>query len=89
MHGGTAIWRCYGSNRFSEDVDVYIEKNKKKLQKLFKEFERAGFFIIKKRIKKNSVFSVLKLGKVEVRFEAIFKSLKGTLGSYERIDGIN
>ncbi|MEM1546291.1 MAG: nucleotidyl transferase AbiEii/AbiGii toxin family protein [Candidatus Methanomethylicia archaeon] len=24
IHGGTAIWRCYGSNRFSEDVDVYL-----------------------------------------------------------------
>jgi predicted nucleotidyltransferase component of viral defense system len=23
MHGGTAIWRCYGGNRFSEDVDIY------------------------------------------------------------------
>lgn len=23
MHGGTAIWRCYGGNRFSEGVDVY------------------------------------------------------------------
>ncbi len=23
LHGGTAIWRCYGGNRFSEDIDVY------------------------------------------------------------------
>lgn len=23
FHGGTAIWRCYNGNRFSEDVDIY------------------------------------------------------------------
>lgn len=23
LHGGTAIWRCYSGNRFSEDVDLY------------------------------------------------------------------
>ena len=23
LHGGTAIWRCYGGNRFSDDIDVY------------------------------------------------------------------
>ncbi|HVC58122.1 MAG TPA: nucleotidyl transferase AbiEii/AbiGii toxin family protein [Candidatus Acidoferrales bacterium] len=23
MHGGTAVWRCYGGNRFSEDIDMY------------------------------------------------------------------
>ncbi|MEM0202298.1 MAG: nucleotidyl transferase AbiEii/AbiGii toxin family protein [Candidatus Micrarchaeaceae archaeon] len=23
MHGGTAIWRCYNGNRFSEDIDLY------------------------------------------------------------------
>jgi predicted nucleotidyltransferase component of viral defense system len=24
FHGGTCIWRCYGGNRFSEDIDVYL-----------------------------------------------------------------
>ncbi len=24
MHGGTAIWRCYGGQRFSSDVDLYL-----------------------------------------------------------------
>ncbi len=23
MHSGTAIWRCYGGKRFSEDIDMY------------------------------------------------------------------
>jgi predicted nucleotidyltransferase component of viral defense system len=25
MHGGTAIWRCYGGYRFSSDVDIYLK----------------------------------------------------------------
>ncbi|HVC27798.1 MAG TPA: nucleotidyl transferase AbiEii/AbiGii toxin family protein [Nitrososphaerales archaeon] len=24
LHGGTAIWRCYGGGRFSEDLDIYL-----------------------------------------------------------------
>ena len=24
LHGGTAIWRCYQGNRFSEDLDFYF-----------------------------------------------------------------
>ncbi|MHB8371667.1 MAG: nucleotidyl transferase AbiEii/AbiGii toxin family protein [Thermoplasmataceae archaeon] len=27
LYGGTAIWRCYGGGRFSEDLDIYM-KNK-------------------------------------------------------------
>lgn len=27
LHGGTAIWRCYGGNRFSEDVDAYLPRD--------------------------------------------------------------
>ena len=28
LHGGTAIWRCYGGNRFSDDIDLYIRTDK-------------------------------------------------------------
>ena len=24
LHGGTAIWRCYGGSRFSSDIDMYL-----------------------------------------------------------------
>ncbi len=27
LYGGTAIWRCFGGMRFSEDVDIYLEKH--------------------------------------------------------------
>ena len=32
LHGGTAIWRCYSGDRFSEDVDAYIPKDEKRLE---------------------------------------------------------
>ncbi|HUB92578.1 MAG TPA: nucleotidyl transferase AbiEii/AbiGii toxin family protein [Candidatus Saccharimonadales bacterium] len=26
LHGGTAIWRCYSGNRFSDDLDLYLKE---------------------------------------------------------------
>lgn len=87
LHGGTAIWRCYKGNRFSEDVDVYIEKDVDKIEIFFKELEKIGFKISKKRIKENSLFSKMIFGGTEIRFEAIFKKTAGIIKEYETIDG--
>ena len=27
LYGGTAVWRCYGGMRFSEDLDIYMKKS--------------------------------------------------------------
>ena len=40
IHGGTAIWRCYNGNRFSEDIDVYIKKDREKIEEFFKTLEK-------------------------------------------------
>lgn len=89
IHGGTAIWRCYGGNRFSEDIDVYIEKDKEKINSFFESLERKGFSIIKKRIKENSLYSILKFNATMVRLEAIFKKIGDfILKEYETSDGI-
>lgn len=87
LHGGTAIWRCYNGNRFSEDIDVYIPRDINKIDLFFKNLEKAGFIIEKKRIKENSLFSTLKLNDIFVRFEAVFKSANSILKDYESIDG--
>ena len=26
LYGGTAVWRCFGGGRFSEDIDIYVGK---------------------------------------------------------------
>ena len=87
LHGETGIWRCYKGNRFSEDIDVYIKKDIKKIDLLFRNLEKKGFIIVKKKIKENSLFSKLQLNRTFVRFEALFKNVKGSLKEYETADG--
>ena len=87
LHGGTSIWRCYQGNRFSEDVDVYIPRDAKKIERLFELFGKKGFAVEKKRIKENSIYSLLKLNDTLVRFEALFKAVNGSLKEYETAEG--
>ena len=90
IHGGTAIWRCYSGNSFSEDVDVYIAKDKNKINEMFSSLENRGFSVIKKRIKENSLYSTLRFNRSIVRLEALFKSMKYPfLKEYEASDGIS
>ena len=87
IHGGTAIWRCYKGSRFSEDVDVYIPRDLKRLDALFQRLEKRGFIIEKKKIGENSLFSNLSINRIFVRFEALFKNITGVLKEYETSDG--
>lgn len=88
LHGGTAIWRCYKGNRFSEDIDVYMEKDTDKIEIFFKDLEKIGFKVIKKRIRESSLFSKLVFEGTEIRFEAIFKKIAGIIKEYETIEGV-
>ena len=87
LHGGTAIWRCYKGNRFSEDVDTYLPRNVEKIELFFKNLKKRGFTIKKEKIGERSLFSVLQLNRAVVGFEAIFKSVEGELREYETADG--
>ncbi len=87
LHGGTAIWRCYGASRFSEDVDAYLPKDEEKIRLLFQKLSQKGFMIEKKKIGENSIYSHLRFGSTSVRFEALFKRAKGHLKDYETAEG--
>ncbi len=87
LHGGTSIWRCYKGNRFSEDIDVYISRDLDKVEIFFNTLVRNGFRIEKKKVTKNSIFSVLSMNRNTVRFEAIFRKIDGVLKEYETADG--
>lgn len=87
FHGGTAIWRCYNGNRFSEDIDVYIPRNIEKINVLFDNFEKRGFLVEKKKIGENSIFSSMKFNNTIVRFEALFKKSGSILKDYEQAEG--
>lgn len=86
LHGGTSIWRCYGGNRFSEDIDVYLV-SEKGVNVFFENLAKRGLVVLKKKISKKSVFSTLRLERTIVRFEAIFKKAESILCEYETIDG--
>ena len=88
LHGGTAIWRCYSGNRFSEDVDAYVEKDAEKINGFFEELKKVGFEIVKKRVTKNSIYSVLSFDGTEVGFEALFRRVEGIVKEYETYEGI-
>ncbi len=89
FHGGTAIWRCYSGNRFSEDVNFYIPKDESAIQEFFESLKKKGFVVKKKKISENCLFSSLELNRTFVRFEALFKQPlpKGSLKEYEAADG--
>lgn len=86
FHGGTAIWRCYGGNRFSEDIDLYLP-NHNNVENIFRSFENDGLTPLKKKVTKNSVYSKFKYNKVIVRFEAIFKKVDSTIVDYTMANG--
>lgn len=87
LHGGTAIWRCYQGNRFSEDLDVYIKRDLEKINLLFNNLSKIGFVIKKKKISGNSLYSELKNNRTSVRLEALFKKIEGVLKEYETSEG--
>ncbi len=87
LHGGTAIWRCYGGKRFSEDLDFYLSKDKIKIEVLFENLKKAGFDIKKKKISDNSIYSELELDRLSVRLEATFQKVSGVICDYEMSDG--
>ncbi len=87
LHGGTAIWRCYSGKRFSEDLDFYIVRNTGKIDQLFTALEKKGFKILKKKVLDRSIYSELEFNRVNVRFEATFQNIKGSLINYENTDG--
>jgi predicted nucleotidyltransferase component of viral defense system len=89
LHGGTAIWRCYQGNRFSEDLDFYISpKEKNKIKNFLENLEKEGFKILKKKFTQNAFYSKIKRNGIEIRFEVLFKEIKNyTTKEYETIEG--
>lgn len=85
LRGGTAIWRCYGGSRFSEDLDFYASK---KIIEIEGELRKRGLEASKFKQTENLLYAKASNGETEVRLEANFASKKrGTVCGYERADG--
>lgn len=90
IHGGTATWRCYGSNRFSEDIDVYlpITMKEKNLENFINSLKGKGFSVDKFKKTNNSIFAKFSYLGVMVRFEVVFKNVKDFITkNFEMSDG--
>jgi len=90
IHGGTAIWRCYGSNRFSEDVDFYLPLVMKNTntEKFLENLKRKGFTVEKFKKTSNSIFAKFSYLGVIIRCEAVFKTIKNFITKpFEMSDG--
>lgn len=93
FHGGTAIWRCYGGNRFSEDIDLYYYDIKDLEKNLKEEIEARNLSLIKFKKTENVVFAKVTDRNIEVRLEIrlleknnpIFKNK--TIKQYQNLDG--
>jgi predicted nucleotidyltransferase component of viral defense system len=89
IHGGTAIWRCYGGNRFSEDVDIYT--NNIQIKKLHNYLTWA---LSKRGVRMDYPIGtvgtiIISDGFVHTKLEAMVppRRLKSEQKEYERING--
>jgi len=92
IHGGTVLWRCYGSNRFSEDIDLYLPLAIKEKEKVLEEFlnslRRNGFTVDKFKRTNKSIFAKFSYLDSVIRFEAVFKNIKNFVTKhFEMSDG--
>ena len=84
LHGGTAVWRCYKGNRFSEDLDFYGELP---LHSFRREVVERGLKLRKAKETENLIFSKISDGRAEVRVEVNKNKSKGIVCAYEKMDG--
>ncbi len=87
LHGGTAIWRCYSGNRFSEDLDFYAPRQNS-LDDLPPKAKERGIEVLKFKKTNSLLYSKFSNGEVTVRLEANFASkLRGVVAPFEKVDG--
>ena len=84
LYGGTAVWRCYGSGRFSEDIDLYV--NAKFEKALMKIIEKNGMSVIWSD-KELPLHMRISDGKTDVLLEAGIMKPESAIAQYIKIDG--
>ncbi len=88
LHGGTAVWRCYNGNRFSEDLDFYSENPTNFEEAFAAKVKQRNLNLLKLKSTENLIFAKVSNGAVEVRFEANFnKKVKSVVKNFEKTDG--
>ena len=85
LHGETAIWRCFDGNRFSEDLDFYMNPGKSFREKLGTQLERLGLKVSKYRQTSNAVYSRIEGMDTVVSLEIALRNYsKPAVNPYEK-----
>lgn len=90
LHGGTAIWRCYGGGRFSEDLDLYIPSATERETTLLGSSAKAKGMVEEKfKETENTIFAKFSFDRAVVSLEGAKRSPPGevVLRPYEMLDG--
>ncbi len=88
LHGGTAVWRCFAGNRFSEGLDFYLGGDKGFKPKFEAMLNSRGLQLSRYKRTSSTIFSKVSNGAVEIRFEASFRKPKRIEARpFERADG--
>jgi len=89
LHGGTAIWRCYGGNRFSQDLDFYFPPGlRSSLEELEHDLQETGVEIEKLKTTQNSLYATLRYEERPIKFGGLFKKIsKDVTKQYKLVDG--
>ncbi|MEK6954263.1 MAG: nucleotidyl transferase AbiEii/AbiGii toxin family protein [Candidatus Micrarchaeota archaeon] len=89
LHGGTAIWRCYGGGRFSEDIDLYATKLPDDFETTLADALKSRALQLQKFKKtQNLIFCKISSPEAEIRLEINFSAnVKAVPIPFEKIDG--
>lgn len=93
MHGGTAVWRCYGGNRFSRDVDFYSNMTPSKESAFQKEMHKLltdrGYPIREEKYNKETktLHVIFRGNDTTGKLDITFESRDGVAVEYLRVDG--
>ncbi len=85
LHGGTAVWRCYGGKRFSTDIGAYIWDAGVQ-ERFIRGAQKLGIEAAKFREKGVTSMHVRKNG-TEISIEQRNVEKNAVLVPYERVDG--
>ncbi len=84
LYGGTAIWRCYGGSRFSEDIDIYLSNAG--LSTFIRSLPKYGLRLLSRDKELPSIIKVAK-GEASLLLETKEERSESMIRQYVRVDG--
>ena len=84
LYGGTAIWRCFGGMRFSEDIDIYLEMPP--FEDFISKLKKYGLRLV---WRDPEFPSMVRIGssETEILLETKPGFAENEIGVYSRVDG--